>query len=60
MPERFTVRMTNNGLNKLAQGDSAEEGDVEFAVPAATQSAVLQVRHSDESTRIPVELTAKW
>lgn len=51
--------MTNNGLNKLVQGDSAEEGDVEFAVPAATQSAVLQVRHSDESTRIPVDLTAK-
>lgn len=47
------------GLNKLVQGDSAEEGDVEFAVPTATQSAVLQVRHSDESTRIPVDLAGK-
>jgi len=46
------------GLNKLVPGDSAEEGDVEFAVPAATRSAVLQVRHSDESTRIPVDLSA--
>ncbi|MEX2223657.1 MAG: hypothetical protein WEG40_17855 [Candidatus Rokuibacteriota bacterium] len=47
------------GLNKLVQGDSAAEGDVEFAVPAATQSAVLQIRHSDESTRIPLDLAVK-
>lgn len=47
------------GLNKLVQGDSAGEGEVEFAVPAATQSAVLQVRHSDESTRIPIDLSVK-
>ena len=46
-------------LNKLVDGHSAEDGEVVFVIPAATQSTVLQVRHEDESTAIPVDLSAK-
>jgi len=48
-----------SGLLKLVYGHSAEDGDVVFVLPAATQSTVLQVRHSNESTEIPVDLSAK-
>lgn len=48
-----------SGLDKVVQGHSAEEGDVEFVIPAATQSVVLRIQHPDESTEIPVDLTAK-
>lgn len=47
------------GLNKLVQGHSAEEGEVEFMVPAATRSVDLLVRNSDESSRIPVDFSVK-
>jgi hypothetical protein len=48
-----------SGLNTLVAGHSAEEGEVEFVIPAATPSAVLQIRHADESAEIPVDLSPK-
>ncbi len=38
------------------EGESAKEGDFVFLVPAATRQVVLQVRHGDEVTRIPIDL----
>jgi hypothetical protein len=48
-----------SNLNKLVPAKRAEEGVVEFVIPAATQAVVLQVRHADESTEIPVDLSSK-
>ena len=48
-----------SNLNKLVPAQSAEEGVVEFVIPAATQAVVLQVRQADESTEIPVDLSSK-
>ena len=53
------ARAPKSGLNKLVDGHSAEEGDVTFVIPAETQSAVLRVRNSSESTDVPVDLSAK-
>jgi hypothetical protein len=46
-------------LNKLVPAQSAEEGVVEFVIPAATKAVVLLVRQADESTGIPVDLSSK-
>jgi hypothetical protein len=46
-------------LNKIVYHHSAEEGDVVFVIPAATQSTVLRIRKGDESTEIPIDLLAK-
>jgi hypothetical protein len=46
-------------LEKSVSGHSAEEGDVEFVIPAATQSTVLRIRQGGKSTEIPVDLLAK-
>ncbi len=46
-------------LNKLVPAQSAEEGVVEFVIPAAAQAAVLLVRQADESTEIAVDLSGK-
>jgi hypothetical protein len=48
-----------SGLNKLVQGQSAEEGEVEFVVPAAAKSVVLRLRNGDDTTEIPIDLSAK-
>jgi hypothetical protein len=45
-----------SGLNKLVQGESAEEGDVVFVIPEATTSVVLRVLQGDESTELPISL----
>ena len=46
-------------LNKLVPAQSAEEGVVEFVIPAATQAVVLRVRQADELTDIPVDLSSE-
>ena len=43
-------------LNKLVQARTAEEGVVEFVIPASTRKAVLEVRQADESTEIALDL----
>src|SRR5581483_4835399 len=43
------------GLNKLVYGHSAEEGDVRFVVPEATEAAVVRVAHGDQSVDIAVD-----
>lgn len=43
-------------LNKLVNGESAEEGDVLFVIPANTKSVVLRIHQGDESTDIPMSL----
>jgi hypothetical protein len=48
-----------SNLNKVVPAQSAEEGVVEFVIPAATQALVLQVRQADESTDIPVDLSSR-
>ena len=46
-------------LNKLVPAQSAEEGVVEFVIPAAARAVVLLVRQADESTEIAVDLSGK-
>jgi hypothetical protein len=46
-------------LNKVVPAQSAEEGVVEFVIPAAAQAVVLLVRQGDESTEIAVDLSGK-
>ena len=46
-------------LNKLVPAQSAEEGAVEFVIPAAAQAVVLLVRQADESSEIAVDLSDK-
>ena len=44
-------------LDKVVASESADEGELEFIVPAATQSAILRLIGGDESTEIPFELS---
>ena len=46
-------------LNKLVAAQSAEEGVIEFVIPAAARAVVLLVRQADESTEIAVDLSSK-
>jgi hypothetical protein len=39
--------------------NSAEEGEVEFVVPAVTQTTMLRLSHANESTEIPVDLSSE-
>lgn len=45
--------------NKLVPAQSAEEGVVEFVIPASAKAVALLVRQADESTEIPVDLSSK-
>jgi hypothetical protein len=46
-------------LNELVDGYSAKEGEVAFQVAAGAKRVALQVRGGNETTRIPVDLTAR-
>jgi hypothetical protein len=46
------------GLNALVPGRSAKEGDVLFVFPRGPSGATLKIMHGDESTEVPVALTA--
>jgi hypothetical protein len=48
-----------SNLNKLVLDNSAEEGEVEFVVPAVTQTTMLRLSHANESTEIPVDLSSE-
>jgi hypothetical protein len=52
-------RAPKRSVSKGVSGRSAEEGDVEFVIPAATQSTVLRIWNGNESTEIPFDLLAK-
>lgn len=48
-----------SGLNKLLHSRSAEEGEIEFVIPVTAQSAALKIEHLNESTEIPINLSAQ-
>lgn len=48
-------RAPTGDLNKVVEGHSAQEGDVEFTVPAKAASLVLQIRIGEETTEIALQ-----
>lgn len=48
-------RAPTGDLNKVVEGHSALEGDVEFTVPAKAASLVLQIRIGEETTEIALQ-----
>lgn len=47
-----------DGLNELVPGQSAKEGNVLFVIPRGRAGATLKIAHGDESTEVPLALTA--
>ena len=47
-----------SGLNELVPGQSAKEGDVTFLIPHGTTGARLKITYTDDTTEIPLNLTA--
>jgi hypothetical protein len=47
-----------NALNEVVDGFSAKEGELSFPIEPRTTSAVLQVTHDGQSTRMPIDLKA--
>lgn len=43
-------------LNKLVNGESADEGNVLFVIPANVKSATLRIHLGDDSTDVPLSL----
>ena len=46
------------GLNEVVPGQAAKDGDVTFVIPHGTTGATLTITHANDSTEIPLPLTA--
>jgi hypothetical protein len=52
-------RSPTGDLNKVVDGEAAQEGDVEFTFPANATSLALNIRFYDETTDIPLQRAAR-
>jgi len=46
------------GLNEVVPGQAAKDADVTLVIPHGSRGATLKITHANDSTAIPLQLTA--